>query len=211
MNVNGEEDQRILKHAFLNSYFQTGLKNLIDIAIINRADKEKMNIFKEKYVREDEIPFDFSRRRMSVVLKDDEGKRQLITKGAVDEVMSCCSFIDLGDEVVELTDERRKKAYAVYEENNRGGLRVLAVAQKNNVHDIYTFGVTTGVITDEDVDAVPDLTDGSTDLNLRQNEKSLIKEALLKYTGPNGKLAAAQALGISKATLYRKIKEYGLE
>ncbi|MBQ4240059.1 MAG: magnesium-translocating P-type ATPase, partial [Oscillospiraceae bacterium] len=141
MNVNGEEDQRILKHAFLNSYFQTGLKNLIDIAIINRADKEKMNIFKEKYVREDEIPFDFSRRRMSVVLKDDEGKRQLITKGAVDEVMSCCSFIDLGDEVVELTDERRKKAYAVYEENNRGGLRVLAVAQKNNVHDIYTFGV----------------------------------------------------------------------
>ncbi|MBQ1827506.1 MAG: magnesium-translocating P-type ATPase, partial [Erysipelotrichaceae bacterium] len=141
MNVNGEEDTRILKHAFLNSYFQTGLKNLIDIAIINRADREKMNIFKEKYVREDEIPFDFSRRRMSVVLKDDEGKRQLITKGAVDEVMSCCSFIDLGNEVVELTDERRKKAYAVYEENNRGGLRVLAVAQKNNVHDIYTFGV----------------------------------------------------------------------
>ena len=141
MNVNGDEDTRILKHAFLNSYFQTGLKNLIDIAIINRADKEKMNIFKEKYTREDEIPFDFTRRRMSVVLRDDEGKRQLITKGAVDEVMSCCSFIDLGSEVVELTEERRKKAYSVYEENNRNGLRVLAVAQKNNVHDIYTFGV----------------------------------------------------------------------
>ena len=141
MNVNGEEDSRILKHAFLNSYFQTGLKNLIDIAIINRAEKEKMNIFKEKYTREDEIPFDFTRRRMSVVLRDDEGKRQLITKGAVDEVMACCSFIDLGDEVVELTEERRQSAYKVYEENNRGGLRVLAVAQKNNVHDIYTFGV----------------------------------------------------------------------
>ncbi len=141
MNVNGEEDSRILKHAFLNSYFQTGLKNLIDIAIINRAEKEKMNIFKEKYTREDEIPFDFTRRRMSVVLRDDEGKRQLITKGAVDEVMACCSFIDLGDEVVELTEERRQNAYKVYEENNRGGLRVLAVAQKNNVHDIYTFGV----------------------------------------------------------------------
>ena len=100
-----------------------------------------MNIFKEKYTREDEIPFDFTRRRMSVVLRDDEGKRQLITKGAVDEVMACCSFIDLGDEVVELTEERRQSAYKVYEENNRGGLRVLAVAQKNNVHDIYTFGV----------------------------------------------------------------------
>ena len=70
---------------------------------------------------------------------------------------------------------------------------------------------TTGTITDKDVAAVPDLTDGSTELNLRQNEKSLIKEALLKYTGPNGKLAAAQALGISKATLYRKMKEYGLD
>ena len=70
---------------------------------------------------------------------------------------------------------------------------------------------TSGTITEKDVDAVPDLTDGSTELNLRQNEKSLIKEALLKYTGPNGKLAAAQALGISKATLYRKMKEYELE
>lgn len=68
-----------------------------------------------------------------------------------------------------------------------------------------------GVITDEDVEAVPDLTDNRIDLDLRQNEKSLIKEALLKYTGPNGKLAAAQALGISKATLYRKMKEYGLD
>lgn len=141
MNVYGQEDTRILKHAFLNSYFQTGLKNLIDIAIINRAEKEKLNIYKESYTREDEIPFDFSRRRMSVVLKDNDGKRQLITKGAVDEVMSCCSFIDLGDRVESLTDELRAEAYKVYEENNRGGLRVLAVAQKNEVHDIYTFGV----------------------------------------------------------------------
>lgn len=71
MDILGNESLRILKHAFLNSYFQTGLKNLIDVAIISRAEKENMNIFKEKYKREDEIPFDFSRRRMSVVLKDD--------------------------------------------------------------------------------------------------------------------------------------------
>ena len=141
MNVHGQEDLRVLRHAFLNSYFQTGLKNLIDIAIINRAEKEKMNVLKEKYVREDEIPFDFTRRRMSVVLKDEAGKRQLITKGAVDEVMSCCSFIDMGDQVVPLTDELRAEAYKVYEENNHDGLRVLAVAQKNEVHDVLTFGV----------------------------------------------------------------------
>ena len=141
MDVLGNESPRILKHAFLNSYFQTGLKNLIDVAIISRAEKENLNILKEKYVREDEIPFDFSRRRMSVVLKDETGKRQLITKGAVDEIMSICSFIQIDDNAVELTEELRKKAYEVYEKNNNDGLRVLAIAQKNDIHDVNTFGV----------------------------------------------------------------------
>ncbi len=141
MDVTGKESMRILKHAFLNSYFQTGLKNLIDVAIISRAEKEKLNHLKEEYVREDEIPFDFSRRRMSVVLKDEQGKRQLITKGAVDEIMSICSFIDLDGTAIPITEELRKKAYEVYETNNQDGLRVLAVAQKNEIHGVETFGV----------------------------------------------------------------------
>jgi len=141
MDVSGNESLRILKHAFLNSYFQTGLKNLIDVAVISRAEKENMNILKEKYVREDEIPFDFARRRMSVVLRDDTGKRQLITKGAVDEILSICSFIDFDGKVVEMSDELRQQAYKVYEENNNDGLRVIAVAQKNEIHDVNTFGV----------------------------------------------------------------------
>lgn len=141
MDVYGNESLRILRHAFLNSFFQTGLKNLIDVAIISRAEKENLNILKGKYIREDEIPFDFSRRRMSVVLRDESGKRQLITKGAVDEVLSICSFIDLNGVAVELTDELRKQAYKVYEENNNDGLRVLAVAQKNEIHGVETFGV----------------------------------------------------------------------
>ena len=141
MDVFENENIRILKHAFLNSYFQTGLKNLIDVAIISRGEKENLNILKEKYIREDEIPFDFSRRRMSVVLKDENGKRQLITKGAVDEVLSICSYIDMDGKAFEMTDEHRKKAYEVYEKNNKDGLRVLAVAQKNNIHGIETFGV----------------------------------------------------------------------
>ena len=141
MDVLGNESLRILKHAFLNSYFQTGLKNLIDVAIISRAEKENLNILKEKYIREDEIPFDFTRRRMSVVLRDENGKRQLITKGAVDEILASCSFIDINGNAVELTDELRKKAYSVYEENNNDGLRVLAVAQKNNIHGVETFGI----------------------------------------------------------------------
>ena len=141
MDVNGKENLRILKHAFLNSYFQTGLKNLIDIAIISRTEKEGMNILKEQYVREDEIPFDFARRRMSVVLRDEKGKRQLITKGAVDEILDICSYIDVDGVVTELTEEKRKEVYKVYEENNNEGLRVLAVAQKNEIHGIETFGV----------------------------------------------------------------------
>ena len=141
MDASGKESLRILKHAFLNSYFQTGLKNLIDVAIIRRAEKENLNILKEQYKREDEIPFDFARRRMSVVLRDEKGKRQLITKGAVDEILSICSYIDYDGNVIELTDELRKKAYKVYEENNNDGLRVLAVAQKNEIHDVNTFSV----------------------------------------------------------------------
>lgn len=141
MDVYGNDSPRILKHAFLNSYFQTGLKNLIDVAIISRAEKESMNVLKEKYKREDEIPFDFARRRMSVVLKDDNGKRQLITKGAVDEIISICSFIDIDGKAVEFTDELKKTAYEVYEKHNHDGLRVLAVAQKNDIHDVETFGV----------------------------------------------------------------------
>ena len=141
MDVLGREDKRILRHAFLNSFFQTGLKNLMDVAIINRAEKEELSFLKEAYVREDEIPFDFSRRRMSVVLKDKNGKRQLITKGAVEEILSICSFIEIDGEVKDITDDLIVNAKKIAEENNLEGIRVIAVAQKNNVHGVDVFGV----------------------------------------------------------------------
>ena len=141
MDVLGREDKRILRHAFLNSYFQTGLKNLMDVAIIRRGEKEELSYLKEAYVREDEIPFDFTRRRMSVVLKDKNGKRQLITKGAVEEILSICSFIEIDGEVKDITDELIANAKKIAEENNLEGIRVVAVAQKNNVHGVDVFGV----------------------------------------------------------------------
>ena len=86
--------------------FQTGLKNIIDVAIISLAEKENMNILKETYIREDEIPFDFSRRRMSVVLRDQNDKRQLITKGAVDEQnMVLIGFVGFWDPPKESTKQ----------------------------------------------------------------------------------------------------------
>lgn len=141
MDAQGREDKRVLRHAFLNSYFQTGLKNLMDLAIINRAEKEDLFVLRESYVREDEIPFDFSRRRMSVVLRDKSGKRQLITKGAVEEILSICGYIELDGEVKPITPELIENAQKIATENNLEGIRVIAVAQKNNVHDVETFSV----------------------------------------------------------------------
>lgn len=123
MNMQGEEDSRILRHAFLNSYFQTGLKNLIDLAIIHRAQEENLYDLKESYHHVDEIPFDFSRRRMSVVLENEQGKRQLITKGAVEEILSICSYGELNGQIIPLDESFKKQALSLYEEHNFDGLQ----------------------------------------------------------------------------------------
>ena len=141
MDVHGEHDDRILRHAYLNSYFQTGLKNLIDIAIINRAVQNGLEGILGSYSRVDEIPFDFSRRRMSVVLSDKNGKRQLITKGAVEEIISISSFVELHGKVLPMDDETRRMALTTYEKYNSDGLRMIAVAQKNEVPDSEGFSV----------------------------------------------------------------------
>ena len=141
MDVHGNDDERVLRHAYLNSTFQTGLKNLIDLAIINRAKDKGLEPFLERYERIDEIPFDFARRRMSVVLEDPTGKRQLITKGAVEEILSVCGYAEYGGEILPLENGLLEEARAVYERHNREGLRVLAVAQKNDVADEAHFGV----------------------------------------------------------------------
>lgn len=141
MNLHGEDDTRILRHAYLNSYFQTGLKNLIDLAIINRAVQNGLNSIPKSYTRVDEIPFDFSRRRMSVVLSDKSGKRQLITKGAVEELIAISSFAEIEGHVIPMDDKTRRAALDVYEKYNADGLRMVAVAQKNEVPDSDTFSV----------------------------------------------------------------------
>ena len=93
LDIHGKEDLRILKHAFLNAYFQTGLKGNIDEAVIKRGLENNMGNVLENYQKIDEIPFDFSRRRLSVIVSDGN-KKQLITKGAVEEILSICTMID---------------------------------------------------------------------------------------------------------------------
>lgn len=141
LDIHGNEDERILRHAFLNSWFQTGLKNLIDLAVIERQNSIGSEDIKEKYTKIDEIPFDFSRRRMSVVVADETGKTQLVTKGAVEEMLKCCTYAELDGEVVGLTDDVRSFVLKKTDELNRKGMRVLAVAHKTNPAPIGQFSV----------------------------------------------------------------------
>ncbi|MEA5026988.1 MAG: magnesium-translocating P-type ATPase [Erysipelotrichaceae bacterium] len=133
LNLRGENDDSVLGYAYLNSYYQTGLKNLIDLAVINRAIERGMEYKLAEYTRVDEIPFDFARRRMSVVLNDQQGHRQLITKGAVEELMSIAAYFNLDGKIVPITADLKKLAMDVYEKHNADGLRMIAVAYKNNV------------------------------------------------------------------------------
>lgn len=141
MDTTGEDDMRVLRHAYLNSYFQSGLKNLIDLAIIERATSYNMDDLVNYYTIVDEIPFDFARRRMSVILEDSNDKKQLITKGAVEEIMKLCSHIDRDGKVFPLDDETREEAMDVYMQHNNDGLRMIAVAQKNELPTDHEFGV----------------------------------------------------------------------
>ena len=140
LDIKGEEDTRVLKHAFLNSYFQTGLKGSIDEAVIKRALENDMKDVTEKYKKIDEIPFDFSRRRLSVIVSDGT-KKQLITKGAVEEILNICTMVDYKGEVSPITKEIKSNIQKISKKLNEEGLRVVAVCQKNDIENIDKFDV----------------------------------------------------------------------
>jgi len=143
INSDGSQDdkKRVLRHAFFNSYFQTGLKNLMDRAILSHVQELGMEHLKETYTKIDEIPFDFTRRRMSVIVEDKQGKCQIITKGAVEEMLAICTHTEDNGAVYRLTEELREKAYKICERMNREGMRVLAVAHKSWVGKEEEFSV----------------------------------------------------------------------
>jgi len=143
LDIHGESNTRVLRHAFLNSYYQTGLKNLMDIAIIERTQGEQDSVAElrdltGKFTKVDEIPFDFERRRMSVVVQN--GKTQMITKGAVEEMLAVCSFAEYEGNVQPLTDDIRAYILKKVDELNKEGMRVIAVAQKTNPSPVGAFG-----------------------------------------------------------------------
>ncbi|MBS6252010.1 MAG: magnesium-translocating P-type ATPase [Clostridium sp.] len=141
LDINGNEDLRVLKHAFLNSYFQTGLKGNIDEAVIKRGLEHNMSEISSQYTKIDEIPFDFSRRRLSIVVQDKSQKKQLITKGAVEEILNICTMVDYRGTVSPLTKEIKENITKITKQLNHDGLRVVAVCQKNDITDVSNFDV----------------------------------------------------------------------
>jgi len=130
VDVGGDEDERVLELAWLNSHHQTGLKNLLDIAVLDALPPEAQARLKADHLVVDEVPFDFARRRMSVVVRTPEGTHLLISKGAVAETLQVCSEIAHGDSVDALTPQRLAQVRELTRELNADGFRVIAVAIK---------------------------------------------------------------------------------
>ena len=140
LNIKGEEDLRVLKHAFLNAFFQTGLKGNIDEAVIKRGIENGLGNFRETYKKVDEIPFDFARRRLSVIVSDG-AKKQMITKGAVEEILNICTLVDNDGQVEPITKSIKDNIRKISRKLNEDGLRVVAVCQKNDILQNETFDV----------------------------------------------------------------------
>jgi len=134
VNVLGHEDGHILDMGFLNSYYQTGLKNLMDVAILAHLDKARELVEEAKYHKVDEIPFDFTRKRMSVAVTDGGGTDLFICKGAVEEVMALSTSVALDDKVSPMDDAQRAAALKLVADLNGQGFRVLALATSSSDH-----------------------------------------------------------------------------
>lgn len=146
LDIHGDLDLAVLRRAFLNSYYQTGLKNLMDRAIINRTEKEaeKHEIVRnldQTFKKIDELPFDFERRRMSVIVKDDEDVISMVTKGALEEMLAISSHVEYKKRITELTEEIRQEILSEVAQLNEQGLRVLGVSYKSDLEEDYDYEV----------------------------------------------------------------------
>ncbi|MCG7220462.1 magnesium-translocating P-type ATPase [Acinetobacter sp. AG3] len=130
VDVNGKTSQRVLVQAYLNSYYQRGLKNLLDAAILDHAaqDLQDLNF---KFKKLDEVPFDFVRRRMSVVVRTLQGNARIITKGAAEEMLKVCSHVEINDKIELLTPDHLEAIQEKIRQFNLEGLRVIAIAYRD--------------------------------------------------------------------------------
>jgi Mg2+-importing ATPase len=141
VDVWGEDSDDVLEMAYLNSYYQTGLKNLLDVAVLDHAEVHRELEVASAFRKVDEIPFDFTRRRMSVVVAEHDAHHLVITKGAVEEILSVCTQVRHGEAIEPLTPELLARVRTVTADLNEEGLRVVAVAAKELPPTQDTYGV----------------------------------------------------------------------
>ncbi|HEY4390814.1 MAG TPA: magnesium-translocating P-type ATPase [Paenibacillus sp.] len=141
LDVTGNENKKVLEYAYLNSHHQTGLKNLLDVAVLEHAELNQITGVEDNYIKIDEIPFDFNRRRMSVVLEKKGNGHTLVCKGAMEEVLGICSYVEENGENIPLTKEYINKVQSLVDRMNNDGLRVLAVAVKHSGAREEAYGV----------------------------------------------------------------------
>ncbi|MEG2883398.1 MAG: magnesium-translocating P-type ATPase [Acinetobacter sp.] len=139
VDVHGQSSDYVLMQEFLNSYYQTGLKNLLDIAVLDAVDQE-IKTQKLRFKKLDEVPFDFDRRRMSVVVKTPQNKVRMMTKGAVEEMLKVCRYVEINGKIEPLSQQRQVAMEALMQRYNRDGLRVVAVAYRefSNTQENYS-------------------------------------------------------------------------
>jgi P-type Mg2+ transporter len=130
MDVSGNESDRILHYAYLNSFYQTGLKNLLDVAVLNYASLKEEVVNRGRFRKVDEIPFDFSRKRMSVVVSNGSGNHILICKGAVEEIFSICTHVEVRGEVLPRAPEYDVRREQLVHRLSAEGFRVIALAYR---------------------------------------------------------------------------------
>jgi Mg2+-importing ATPase len=141
VNVEGHEDEGVLDYAYLNSHFQSGLRNLMDTAVLQHVEHNGGAVDIGAWRKLDEIPFDFTRRRLSVVVQKAGEAPLLICKGAVEEVFSVCTRYRLGDRVEALDQSHLPRVQKITERLNRDGFRVIAVASRALGDSRPSYGV----------------------------------------------------------------------
>ncbi|MDO4996636.1 MAG: magnesium-translocating P-type ATPase [Bacilli bacterium] len=140
LNVDGEEDESILEYAYLNSYFSTGLKNIVDRAIISYGEENKLNPILKKYKKIDEIPFDYERKRMSVVVEEKEtNKYRMFTKGALEEIVNVCTKVKYKGKIVDLDNHIINQVEKTVKDLEEDGMQVIALASKREYPGVNIF------------------------------------------------------------------------
>lgn len=140
LNIDGDEDESILEYAYLNSYFSTGLKNIVDRAIISYGEENNLKTIIKKYKKIDEIPFDYERKRMSVVVEEkDTNKYRMFTKGALEEIVSICKKVKYEGKIVNLNNHIIEKVESIVKNLEEDGMQVIALASKREYPGVNIF------------------------------------------------------------------------